>query len=312
MRSRISVRKLCLLSSYACSIVATIYGWNFPISDIASIFNEVFPEKRNSSLQCDFDKSVQNALKRIAKSGTVSGHKKVFQELMNDKIDVLNLKDLISQTKSMRDLYYTNKDINDMVETFERILKEEISKHEQLSDFLSLEIGTINLKKLETIYDILTANTDQLNKIKSVIDESYKIIGKSYIKINTTYEILNVIQKIFRTILSTTVYTFSAMFIFLIFGMLYAHGFDTKFIVAAPISYFVADMLVFKFKNQKILTMCKGWLVQAIITVSIFAMILCANNVDIIQLTKPTIALIVGGLFAVPFRNLLYEKNFIN
>ena len=234
-----------------------------------------------------------------------------------EECDVSNMQELICKSENLKLQYYTNKDVKMMVEFFEGFLKEEIARHNVLSRFLLIECGEKTLKKIEAIYETMTANTEQLKIITDAIDDSHKILKQSYNKIKVSHEILMLGRKFLDEVLSAATYTFIAMFTYLLISIFCYHGFEAEFVVVAPISYFVANILAIWFKNKRIITEFKKTpsenfiykpiiltcVYQAVITISIFLMILCATNVELTQLIDPTVALIAGSCFGTIFKN---------
>ncbi len=307
----IPIKKICLLSSYACSVFSFVHGWLKPVSDVLKAMSEMTPEQQ-TSCQREFEHSVNCAIRKIRSESPIKAHRDIFDELIHGELDVSNLEDLVSKTETFKSQYYTTKDVKNIIQTFDNYLKEEIAHHEHLSHLISLQFYESNMKKMESIYNIVSSNNEQIERIKISINDSIDILKESCAKFETSHEILDIGKKCLNVLLDAVMFTLISMFAYSLISIIVFHGLEPKFVVVAPISYFTSNLLLSSSKNNKILNSFTNIFVvplkihrirltssaiQAVVAISIFVIILCAANTNIANIIYPSIALTGGSLF---------------
>ena len=310
MKRIISIKKICVLSSYACSVFSFLHGWIDPVGNLLMGVAELTPTQRESC-QKEFAHSVECAIERMRSEPPIKAHRDIFEELIDEKFQVSNLKELISKTEKCQSQYYTEKDIRDLIKTFEGYLKEEIARSEYLTHFISLQFYENNIKKMEAIYNVTATSNEQIDRIKIVINDSFDILKESYSKIETSNEILVLVRKILNAIFGAATFTLVAMFAYFLISIFAFQGLEPIFVVVAPISYFVSNLLLLSSKRNKIMKSftrlirvplkvhgirLSSCFFQMIIAVSLFVTIMCASNTHIINIVNPAIAVALGSI----------------
>lgn len=226
-----NIRKICLVSSAAFSMLSYTYGWTAPIAAVLGCAADYADTSNVFSHKEQLEEAITKALDRAAQSCQSESQRRIISELIEQNIEVDDLQDLIRQTETYRAQYCTQADTKEIVSRFEMHFRECVAESPELSRLYILSTGMTTLDELKKIYEIVYEGKSKVDAIHS---EALK-----------TNKFLDGIKQKICTISHEAAYVLISMAVFLLVGIISQNGYPHHWVYAGLVSYSVSSFLTY-------------------------------------------------------------------
>ena len=221
------IRKILLMSDTAFSILALFIPDMAVVSKAIGIAAKLTREEK-VSIMAQLENATRIAV-GTAMDNLPIGKRAILEQIYDEIVYSEDLGELICKTEAFRVSYYTEKDVKEIIDMFDKCLREAIAYFDVLSRWYTLNCHDVTLERVKDIYNLLQSI--------SVIE------GDTNQKVNSVVDFMGYIRSLGKTISSSVVFIAIPIFIFMMGAIIFG-GYPVYITPIAGLSLVVSELVV--------------------------------------------------------------------